>query len=269
MNDDGLDILGIKPISNSIEISVKKTFEGIEGFLKLVCTPALGEIGGMLNDKVRYWRLKNILSMLEKSRGKLQVVNDKLKLKSNPRIALSIIDNASLIDDSELQDMWAGLFASSCINGANDDENLLFVDLLKQLTKSQASILKYAVENSSKIIHKNGLVVPGELYKHSTSLQDITGISNIHRIDRELDYLRTLGLLDSSNGGFDAFQSELIACITPTYLCLSLFVKCNGLSLSPNEYWKDDLIDFKEVYTTGSAKIALIQKELDLVNSKK
>lgn len=51
MNDKkGLDLFGIKPIASAIDSTVKKSLEGIEGFLLLTCKPALGEIGFMLQD---------------------------------------------------------------------------------------------------------------------------------------------------------------------------------------------------------------------------
>lgn len=39
-----LDILGIKPIGDAINITITKSFEGIEGYLKRVCAPALEEV---------------------------------------------------------------------------------------------------------------------------------------------------------------------------------------------------------------------------------
>ena len=56
-----IDLLGIKPIGDAANTTVEKSFQGIEGFLKSVCMPALDEIGLLLRDKVRLWRLKNIL----------------------------------------------------------------------------------------------------------------------------------------------------------------------------------------------------------------
>jgi len=148
MGKRDLDILGVKPIAEAINTSVSKTFEGAEGFLKRVCAPALEELGLGVKEKVRNWRLNNIVKFLEKSQGKLIYDDDKLKI--NPRIAISIIENASLNDNDEIQEMWAGLFAASCSSSEQSDENLIFINLLKQLTIAQARILKYACENTKK-----------------------------------------------------------------------------------------------------------------------
>lgn len=241
MNDKkGLDIFGIQPVASAIDSTVKKSLEGIQGFVELVCKPALGEIGLLAQDQIRFWRLNNVIRMLEKSKGKLEFEGDSFQLKSNPRIGLSIIENSSYVDNEGLLDMWAGLFASSCSENGQDDENLIFVDILKRLTSAQAKIVKYSVENCRKILYPNGLVLPENgLEIHADNLKELTGISNIHRIDRELDSLRTMGLFPDLSGGFTVDAPDLIAGITPTYLALSLYIRCEGSSSDPDKYWSD------------------------------
>ena len=56
-----------------------------------------------------------------------------------------------------------------------------------------------------------------------------------------MDYLRTLGLIDETSGGFDV-NGNLIANLQPTYLALSLYVKSQGSSNNPDIYWKDEII---------------------------
>ena len=150
-----IDLLGIKPIADAVNKTVEKSFQGIEGFLKSVCVPALDEIGYLLRDNVRHWRLNNILRIIEKSQGKFHFENEELKIQAHPRVALAIIENGSLNDNDEIQEMWAGLFASSCTKDGQEDENLIFVNLLKQLTIAEARILKYACENSRKIFQES------------------------------------------------------------------------------------------------------------------
>ena len=76
---------------------------------------------------------------------------------------------------------------------------------------------------------------------------EITGVDNIHRIDRELDSLSNMGLIPSLSGGFDVSGPELVANICPTYLALSLYIRCQGSSLDPDIYWKDNLITKEEI----------------------
>ena len=265
--NSSLDILGIKPIGEAANTAVNKTFEGVQGFLKSVCMPALDEIGLLMRDKVRNWRLNNILKILEKAKGKLDFEGGDLQIQAHPRVALSIIDNGSLVDNEELQDLWAGLFASSCSKTGQEDENLIFVDILKQLTVGEAKILKYSCVHGRKIIHENGLIVGDSLKVECEKLIEITGISEIHRLDRELDHLRSLELIGEGNGsgGFMADDKNLTADISPTGLALNLFVKTQGHNDSPSLYWRDNLITsadrLKESQEIQAEKIRLQQVE--------
>jgi hypothetical protein len=245
MSDNkGLDLLGIQPIANAVNTTVTKSFEGIEGFLKLVCAPALEEVGFLLKDQIRNWRLNNILTILEKAKNKMEFSEDKLQIKAHPKIALSIIENGSLNDNDEIQNLWAGLFVSSCTNYGQDDENLIFVDILKQLTVLQVKIINYSCEKTRKIIYPNGLIMSEDLNINFNELINLTNITDIHRLDRELDHLRSLELIGSGvgRGGFLIGDEHLNADITPTALALNLYLKSQGYNDDPVYFWKENLI---------------------------
>lgn len=233
------DLLGVAPYGEALNTIVKKTFEGLEGFLKNVCVQALGELGLMLKDEVRYWRLCNILRIIEKSKGKLEFVNDQIQMKAHPRVAMAIIEHGSLIDNNEAQELWAGLFASACSEDGQQDDNLIFVDLLRQLTFAEAKILKFICLRTRKILHKNGLVTAEHLYCQFDELSKLTGIHDIHNMDRQLDHLRSLELIA---GGFSSGSADLTADITPTDLALNLYVRSQGFSKSTADFWKSELI---------------------------
>jgi len=239
-----LDVLGIAPYGESINTAVKKSFKGIEGFLSSVCLPALGEVGLMLKDKVRYWRLSNILKIIEKSQQKLEFTSDALQIKAHPRVVLGIIENGSLIDDDEVQELWAGLFASACSETGQQDDNLIFVDLLKQLTFAEAKILKFSCENGEKIIHRNGLVTAKRFSCKFQILSQLTGITDIHNMDRQLDHLRSLELIP---GGFSASSEELTAEISPSALALNLYVRSQGSTKSIAEYWQSNFSNSENI----------------------
>lgn len=247
--NENTDLLGLAPYGEAINTVVEKTFQGVEGFLKSVCMPALDEVGLMLKDQVRHWRLNNIFKILEKAKGKIEFKNETLQVKAHPRVALSIIENGSVIDNDEVQDLWAGLFISSCSLDGQDDENLIFVDLLKQLTTAEAKIIKYACENSRKIVYENGLILSDDIEAHCDKLIELTDIKDIHRLDRELDHLRSLELFQSSlfgGGGFSAGY-ELVANIRPSALSLHLYMRAQGFTGNPIDFWGKQLITIAEL----------------------
>jgi hypothetical protein len=146
------------------------------------------------------------------------------------------MEESSWIDDEDIQGLWAGLLISSCSKDGRSDENLVFMNMLKQLSSLQVSILNIAVTKAEKFALSLGL--PGAI-SFTISLQEFLKMLNefnIQRIDRELDYLRELGLIgDIFEGGIDPEKGEVILCPTP--LCLHLFVRSQGSNLSPVDFW--------------------------------
>lgn len=259
--NNSLDILGVKSLGDATNTIITKSIGGIELFLKIVCKPAFEEFGLMLGDKVRHWRVNNIINVLEKSQDKLEFRDNKLELKINPRIALGIIENASLTDENELQDLWSGLFAASCNHDEKNDENIIFIDFLKSITCTQAKILKYVCENSIKVIYNNGLMTSEKLILNVDKLKEISGILDLYRLDRELDHLAHLNLIgqDIFNGSGGIKISDFTANVTPTTLALNLYVRCNGYNGDPQFYWTNNIIhkkssEIKTITVIGSEK---------------
>ncbi len=271
--DKSLDILGIRPVAKAVENVSEKSLQAAGTFLSLICRPALEEFGGLLGDKVRTWRLLNLVKILDKAKGKLEYNydNDSLKLlKISPRVALPILEHGSMNDNDEVQEMWAGLLASSC-SKKGDDENLIFVSLLEQLTNSQARILKYISENTDKKIDNRGLIyVDVPIRIEAKELDDVTGISDIHRLDRELDHMRSLQIVE---GGFNIGDEALAVEVMPTALGLHLFVRCQGFVGSPYEYWKLTYKDMNkkphihsDSCVTRQVKIRAVEKEVEEID---
>jgi len=75
-----LDILGIKPIGNSIEKVTSKTMDGASLFLSRICLPAAEEFGFLLQDKVKNWRATNTQEILEKAEKNFLRIRTILKI---------------------------------------------------------------------------------------------------------------------------------------------------------------------------------------------
>lgn len=243
------DLLGIKPIGEAIDKTVGTVIESASVFLDSVCKPAMIEFGSMLSDKVRYWRLNNISKMLMKAKGKMEFVDGKLELKANPKVAIAVMENSSYEEDDTIQDMWAGLFVSSCTEDGKDDSNMVFVDLLKSLNSIEARILQYACNNAAVEVFQNGLILG---VKYLVSFNDITAIAetdDMYVIDNCLDHLAQLGLFRKSYfegvSGFLATDKTLQAGITPSALGLSLYYKATGSKLSLLDFYRQRLQEYK------------------------
>lgn len=244
------DVLGIKAESESearVE-TTKAAIKGVSSFLKMVFKPGLEELGYIIKDEIRYWRLNNILSMLNLAQGKMEFDGKEINLTANARVGLSIMEGSSEVENEELQDLWAGLFASSCTPDGKDDSNMNFVDLLRRMSSVEAKILDYACRNCNKYIYPNQLIVAEDITVSFDTLVKIAGIDDRYRLDSELDHMRSIELLlqggsfSDSGGGFTVSDDSLEANITPSSLALNLYFKTHSIGISPKVFWGDKLI---------------------------
>jgi hypothetical protein len=64
-------------------------------------------------------------------------------------------------------------------------------------------------------------------------LQEISGVSDFHRLDRELDHMRCLGLFD--RGGFN--PASTTADVSPSPLALQMYARCHGHPGDPLSFY--------------------------------
>lgn len=236
-NDDkSIDLLGVKPIAKSIEKVTKGAVDGAAAFLSRICLPAAEEFGLLLQDKVSNWRAHNAISIIGKSEKLLDDKLSKSVLHAHPRLVYAALENGSWSDDDHIQSFRAGLLASSCTADGADESNLIFINMLSQLTASQGAIIEYACLNCVKRVSPAGWLLSDDtLMIKLDELRALTGIDEFHRLDRELDHLRSLDLI---HVGF--YEQHTDADLQPTPLCLQLFVRCQGYVGSPTDYFGID-----------------------------
>ena len=78
------DSLDNMPIDEAGLKVTEAAVQGVSSFMKSVCKPGLEELGYLLKDKVRQWRLNNILKILEKAKGRMNFDGQELNLVANP-----------------------------------------------------------------------------------------------------------------------------------------------------------------------------------------
>lgn len=232
--DQSLDILGIKGLGDSIRLATEAFIEGASALLGRICLPAAQELGLALRDRVSAWRARNATRMLHDAYGLLPPGLDPEE-RVPPRLASIAIEESSWIEDDDVRSMWAGLLVSSMSVGGLSDENLLFMTLLKQLSSLQVRLLTYAIGQARKLSIGGLPFARGPKFPVSELATLFAGV-DIHRLDRELDHLREIGLIGSGiTGGISPSAQE--ADLTPTPLALHLYVRAQGARVSPVEYW--------------------------------
>jgi len=241
------DILGIAPYGEAMKLTIEKSFEGAAAFLGAICMPVAEELGLMLKDKVRYWRMNNIAKIIEKSKGKMQYVDGQVQLNAHPKVVKEIIENGSYADDNDVQELWAGLLASSCTKNNGSDSNLIFINTLKDLTVNQIRVLNFICQRSIKKVDANGLTHSDkELNFNLDELRDFVDISNIHQLDAELDHLRSKELLSLFSGLNYSETPGITVELQPSAFALMLYVKGQGFSGSVKDYFNLKHDDIKK-----------------------
>jgi hypothetical protein len=230
-----LDLLGVRPLARAADRVTESSLAGASAFLSKICLPAAEEFGLLLRDRVSHWRAKNAAAIV--ARAEMIVDRSLPDLEAHPRLVSEIIERGSWTDDEVVQKLWAGLLASSCTVGGGDDSNILFTSILEQLTSVQVRILLHACESSPKYVTKAGLPLAGDFQMPLEELMRVSGVTDIHRLDRELDHLRSMELIGGplTGGGFS--PDSTTADVSVTALALHLYVRAQGFRGSPVEYW--------------------------------
>lgn len=220
--------------------NVSDVVKGVSNFLGLICNPAAEQFGYYLRDKVRVWRKKNIFEIVIESENILKSNGTIDGLSAPPRLVYQIMEEGSLIDDKEVQKMWAGLLASSCTLDGKDESNLIYIDLLSKLTSSEVALVNHLCNCTRKGVAHNGLIFADMIELGLDILQRLSGFEDVHGIDHIISHLESLGLVHFVD---NTDSSIFYAILRPTTLCLNMYVKCQGSLDSPVEYWSGCLHD--------------------------
>lgn len=129
--------------------TIEKGLDVAKDFLVKVFGPTADEIGLLMSDNVKMWRLKNQLRNFEKVK---KIVNDKnITIKQvNLKVLLPYLEGVSMEEDDTLQDLWANLFA----NYLDSSKNLIltvYPSILKQLSTNEIRILEFMVAEKGAI----------------------------------------------------------------------------------------------------------------------
>jgi hypothetical protein len=230
------DLLGIAPYGEAINTLAKGTVEGAGAFLSRICLPAAEEFGLLLRDKVTAWRGENATSILIHAQKLLGDHPESAKMHAHPRLVGKILENGSWTDDDDVQRLWAGLLATSCTPDGADESNLIFVNLLNQMTSAQVRVLKAVCTQAVKGVSIAGWLYAAPLDFTLEGLVKISGVEEADRLDRELDHLGALALF-TDKSGFQTFSLAPVASLTPSSLGLQLYARCSGHRGDPKDFY--------------------------------
>lgn len=176
----------VKETAKAVQETAKAARSGIEAtqalgrFVSRITTEPLETVMGILNDKLQFVRWERKLRLADRGRELLQQRGVQGPLRPIPyKLALPIVEHASLEDDDELQDLWANLLASAVDPKFDGLIRAAYIDIIRQLEVVDVHLLNVVYESykawldaeQRTAIHKDYYFSP---INHGVSKADIT-----------------------------------------------------------------------------------------------
>lgn len=142
-------------------------------------------------------------------------------------LVLRILEDGSKVDEEQTRRMWAELLASSCYEGSKDDVNKQYAALLSKIDAVQMRIVEASCRLAMRVGWGPGCKYNQDLHCSADEIKKISHIQNLMGIERDLNHLFELGLLEQTDRPVLCQQVERVN-MAPTVLALRLYARCKG-----------------------------------------
>jgi hypothetical protein len=196
-------------------------------FLSRISPEASAEVGRLLHEELSNYRLEHAIEIASKAEMYLEAQPDADKMRAPAKDVLRIIESGSWVEDPYILQHWGGLMASACSSEQWDESSMSYIELMSQLSLVHVRILGGTCTKASKIVTGPDRISSRPMAYSATELMRISGSRDLIRIDRDLEHMTELGLLEKRDKSM--FFSQISdAKIAPTFLALELYARCNG-----------------------------------------
>jgi hypothetical protein len=196
-------------------------------FLSRVCPDGAEEIEEWVRARASNHKLANAVNIALKAE-KMFVLGPTTvdKGRVNPQVAVRILECGSSSDEDWLHSFWAGLLFTSWSADGRDQSNLEYVELFSQLTVMPLRVFTVVCTRATKVISESG-VSAKPLACNLSEMASTVGSRGM-QVERDLDSLAALQLIEKRIANTSTLLTRDEASITPTSLGLHLFALCNG-----------------------------------------
>jgi len=112
------------------------------GFISRYISGPLEQGIGIFEDKLKYMRWERQMRLMQRASDYMASMGIEAPTKPIPlKLAIPLLEAASLEDDDYLQDLWAKLLVNSSIEGSPINLNRSYIDILERLSHLEAKIL--------------------------------------------------------------------------------------------------------------------------------
>lgn len=205
--------------------------KAVANLLEKLAGPAVAQTGLMVGDLISGWRLRNLISIMERIERLIAAKG----IHVHPRLLHEMCQRGSLTDDEVLQDMWAGILAYSATDGEPTDVNLELVSLLSGMSAAQAKILSMGWESGDLYPKWEGGGAPERPYAPLPVLEllKVTRLKTAQELEIVVSRMAATGLLSGNRG--PSFNNEMERVgypgprfiFEPTHLSFRLYVACS------------------------------------------
>ena len=230
-------------------------------FATSVVGPALSQLGLVLGDQAKLYRVANLVRINQKLDRILSEkgVSRGETVSIAASVGLPLLERASYQDNDYLQEMWANLLASSLTGEHSQDHfslDITFVEVMHQLTRLDCEVLEYIVQNGFSGATPDGTLVAVYLDPAvvRAEFEGTPGHASLEKLINLGCIARVLRLPLSTSGddlGLGLIPQDVMA----TRIGLHLYVAASGKSLS----WKDTVINETEVSQSEARAIPLVE----------
>lgn len=196
-----------KAVQKASDLGVKalETGERVGGFFAQVFKEPITEVAGMLTDRLKFARWKRLVEMQSQVNEILSTRHIAETRSVPPKLALPLLEEASLEEDTDLQKLWSHLLANAMDPSFIGDIRTGFVEMIKGLTALDARILEFFFQ----VLRREGRLSPLEgVIQYSLKKEQIMQALGITEADYQVS----------------AFNLMRVQCIAPAVL------KATGIS---------------------------------------
>ena len=206
---------------------------GTLSVVRAIAGPASNELGLILSDRVKAWRMNNLIRVSEK----FDRICDEKGLNRHDlqsltiAVGLPMLERASYEEDDELQEMWANLMVSATSNTdpSEDSKDLYrtWVNILSQMSRWDCRLLSAVIEEGISGMEE------GVMLSSPLSDEDVREVADMPRIrvDIHLQKLASLGLVyrDPKTPLETGGPTGLQYAYTPTHLGMNMYMACGNV----------------------------------------
>lgn len=148
-------------------------------------------------------------------------------LRAHPEHVAHLIKFGSWSIGGLSKQLWAGLLATSCTPDGTDESNRQYVDLLVNVTPTQALIFVVACNKALEVMSADQDHPSTRITFTPEEMKQLTGKTDLTRVATDIAYLFHSGLLDK-NFDFTSYIPTENFDITPAGLGMEVYRKCKG-----------------------------------------